>query len=156
MKKWLFGFFALTLGLSVQAQQLESCAEAVQLLWQKPTTRTDGSALPAGEIDSYEIVLSGAVSASIAVPAPATSFTHDNPITDCGAGNLNYQIATVDTGGLVSELSDPMPLTLAGGYLGNEFTPSSVNFDSGSVEQKPAITVPSCTEINQFGCKRGN
>lgn len=150
----------LLVALNVSAQPLQSCQDVIQLNWTPTTVRADGSSLQASEIGGYEIVVWSTDNAlpqtSISLDGPVDMFTHDNPYPDCGAGELNYSIATIDTGNRVSELSTPLSLVVAGGYQGKESTPATIDFDSGSVSQKSISTVPSCTEINQFGCTRGN
>lgn len=160
MKRFVNLIFVVLVGLTsviATAQSLEPCRDEVRLTWDAPTTRTDGSPLPLTDIQGYELVVTtAAASNSISINAATTTeFTHENPILDCGAGDIDYQIATVDTGGRVSELTDPTIVTVAGGRITvDDPLPSTTVIDFSEVRQRPDQGHPACTQIKQFGCKR--
>lgn len=147
----------LAISGAATAQQQLPCRDEIQLNWNAPTTRTDGSALPLTDIQGYELVVTTATeSNSVTINAATTTeFTHENPVPDCGAGDIDYQIATVDTDGRVSELTDPTIVTVAGGRITvDDPLPSTTVIDFSEVRQRPDQGHPACTQILQYGCKR--
>lgn len=85
-------------------------ALAVEVCWDLPTTREDGSALQVSELASTTVLAGTTESASVlaTVAAPATCATLDLP-----ACNANMLTAFVTDGaGLKSALSDPLTVRL--------------------------------------------
>jgi hypothetical protein len=95
-----------------------SWATGASLVWEPPTTRVDGTPLPAAEIGMYEICVAsdsttcaeGGTTAprfyeALASPVPIESL-------DLPAGSWYFTIRTVDTNGLASEWADPVSYTI--------------------------------------------
>lgn len=96
-----------------------SWAGAASLVWEPPTSRVDGTPLPASEIGMYEICVAESADAcaapgtsspprfyeALASPVPIESL-------DLPAGSWYFTIRTVDTTGLASEWADPVSYTI--------------------------------------------
>lgn len=82
------------------------------LSWSLPTTRTDGSALNANEIASFDIFDSSSPTPAVAIgnaPGPATGFT--TPVLS--VGNHGFTVVLNDTTGHTSAPSNVAAITVA-------------------------------------------
>ncbi|MGB5324891.1 MAG: hypothetical protein WBN40_05630, partial [Pseudomonadales bacterium] len=104
--------------LAVVIDTVVATTADVALDWLIPTTREDGSALPASEIDSYEIYFYAGSNSqngtSINVPAfdQTGNLVSDFVITALNSGNYFFTIATIDTQGNVSAFVNPVALAI--------------------------------------------
>lgn len=73
--------------------------------WAMPTTRVDGTALPLSEIRQVSIYVES-LSAAIAVPSPATSYSYALPAGTCIRKTENIQATATDTNGVESAASE--------------------------------------------------
>jgi len=78
----------------------------IELGWDIPTERTDGSALPITEIDHYNIYYG---SGTIEIAADQTGYT----VVDVGVGVHTFTISTVDLGGIEGPISEEVSVTIA-------------------------------------------
>lgn len=98
---------AALLVVAVACEWAGAQVTADTVTWERPTTRTDGSALAASEILQFRIdwsaVPGGPYSAgSATVPGTALSFTRSNR----PSGRACYVAVTIDTAGLISANSN--------------------------------------------------
>ena len=84
--KYILLFFALFVPVIASA-------DSAVITWTPPATRVDGSALPAGEIDSY-ILRQNGVEVDV-ISGTATSYQIDN----LSVGEYCYDMQTVDSEG---------------------------------------------------------
>ena len=96
------GAFFIALLLSTAA-----LAAGHKLTWTAPTTRTDGSALPAEEIQGYELVYADGKALAL-VKANASSHQITPPV-----GKTCYKARTIDTGGRTSAWTPEVCVTIA-------------------------------------------
>ncbi|NNL57096.1 MAG: hypothetical protein HKO71_05055 [Pseudomonadales bacterium] len=105
------------LALVVEAATTPTLAN-VLLDWIVPTTREDGTALPASDIESYEIYYyegsNSAAGNNINVPATDAggNLVTSYQVSGLASGNYFFSIATIDTDGNVSEFVEPVPLLI--------------------------------------------
>lgn len=143
----------LLMSVPTTAQPLESCAEAVELTWSAPTTRTDGTALPPDEVQGYILFIDLPLPQSdVNVQLGETSFAHENPISDCGAGQVNYSVAAVDTDNGVSAFTDEVTFVFDGGKQVLEAGPSAPSGLTGDIAVVPVVGLPACTSVVIENC----
>lgn len=83
----------------------------IELTWDTPTTREDGSELALNEIDSYNIYISyegDAYEETIKIPATLNNFE----LSDMPLGNYQLSIATTDITGATGNRSDTLMLII--------------------------------------------
>lgn len=86
-------------------------AYSASVSWEIPSTRADGTPLPADELSGYEIYYtndSGSVAASVPVAGGSTAATVVSNLT---SGNYYFSIAAIDSNGLKSALSTMAAVT---------------------------------------------
>ena len=103
---------AAALGFAGNA--LAAGAQSDDLTWTLPTTRVDGAALPASEIDRTEIEVSkdGTVIGTDAVPAPQTAYTWTRDLPP--NYTLCYRARVVDTEEQASDWTNEVCKTVKG------------------------------------------
>jgi len=77
----------------------------VTFTWEHPTERTDNTPIPVSEIAGYKIYGNN----EVVETGPVITISHDY----IGRGQTEFRIQTVDTDGLVSEMSEPIYVNLS-------------------------------------------
>jgi hypothetical protein len=117
MKNILKVLFVLALAIGFIALMDDANAAGAQsddVSWALPTSRMDGTPLPASEIDRTEIEVSrdGSVVATDAVPSPVTAYTYTRPTPP--NYTLCYRARVVDTDELASDWTSEVCKTVKG------------------------------------------
>ena len=156
----LFGSLIFLL-MSANASAQECVAKNVAVSWSAPTTRTDGSALPASEIKNYVLVYYDVAKPDIQVVNTIQPDKTDYIATGLPCTKINYAftIAAVDTSDAVSAFS--VPLTISHDGEPAEIPYIFANPPSGlaaTVQEAITATPDDCdttiTVTQQFKCKR--
>jgi hypothetical protein len=168
--------FLVILMLVVALFGVSMCASAATITWTNPTTRVDGSPLPASQLDYTDIQWGtcnglefGDMLGSIQAPAPASVFDQALPY-----GTVCTRLFAVDKDGLRSDSSHvfsyvrltnppepPQVLRVIWGAAfkvhvmpnGRIFLP----YDTGESARygAPCLAIPGLTEVYGFGLSEG-
>ena len=115
MKNVIFVALFMALGFVGAAQAIQPPTITqpkpgiLRVTWSAPTTRADGSALPAAEIAGYELYLTNEAAVTI-LPASATSYDYTVPVGYTTKSTDSAAMIAVDTGGLKSAPSPSVAL----------------------------------------------
>lgn len=102
----IMGLAVLSLGMWAERSE---AAPGFKLTWSAPTTRADGTALPAAQIKGYNVYVQapGATTSPKVNAAVVTALTYTyTPATMVTTGPYCFALTTVDTGDLESAQSD--------------------------------------------------
>ena len=84
-------------------------AESITVTWAAPATRADGSPLAPDEIAGFEVYRCESGDPFVTIASDKNSYT--DPVTPEQVSYC-YQLATVDTNGMRSQLSNPVSVAL--------------------------------------------
>lgn len=97
-----------TASLSVAA----NASGQAQISWSAPTAREDGSTLSARDISGYQLYYASSASDSLVLLTSLSASEHSVRVDELADGTHYFALATVDSGGISSDLSPRFSVTI--------------------------------------------